>query len=222
MKLTPEKKTHLPWSNSCTVLGIQSRCRWPEHPPTINECLLVSDAGMLSRDKLTLLRNAPILDRSAIVHLSAINIELVIYHTCLMLMTSAKVLNRILLCSHDSYICKERKQSHGRIRERVGEYPTTLRGLWTIDLLFTADHVALIWKSNGAQIRSRHGIRVPPYNAQPLSQRAKSGDPPVLTHKNWSILISFAGGADARLRMSCPAWKELGAARLKKPPRRLP
>jgi hypothetical protein len=64
--------------------------------------------------ELTLLRNATILHGPTIMYLSAINIEYRVYYTCLMLVASAEILNRVLLCGRHSYDCSERKQSHVR------------------------------------------------------------------------------------------------------------
>jgi hypothetical protein len=64
--------------------------------------------------EFTLSRNSIVFHRSTMVYLSAVDVEFRIYYTCLMLVTAAKVLDRIQLRSRQSRCCNEQKQSHDR------------------------------------------------------------------------------------------------------------
>jgi hypothetical protein len=71
-------------------------------------------AGSMCPDSIefTLSRNSIVFHRSTVVYLSTIDVEFRVYYTCLMLVTAAKVLDRIQLCSRQSRGCSEQKQSH--------------------------------------------------------------------------------------------------------------
>jgi hypothetical protein len=64
--------------------------------------------------EFTLSRNSIVLHRSTIVYFSAVNVEFRVYYTCLMLVTAAKVLDRIQLRSRQNRDCNEQKQPHDR------------------------------------------------------------------------------------------------------------
>lgn len=60
-----------------------------------------------------MLRDSSILHKATVKHLSTIDVELVIDHTCLVLMASAEILDGVLLCGCHCYDGREEMQPHG-------------------------------------------------------------------------------------------------------------
>jgi hypothetical protein len=90
-------ESDVPSSSLCTVEGTQCCRQWQVRFPTTIGGLLVNDAVQLVYCGLTLLHGATIVNKTTVLDLPAINIELVINDARLMLMASTKVMDGIVL-----------------------------------------------------------------------------------------------------------------------------